>query len=342
MNSSCFQEKSNMNISFLTPMRLIHALNTQSFWKIAGSTALVFSLCANSLLAQDPFRTTNPQEIGEKTEAAFNSLFKEGDYKTASSQLEIALSSEPNEPLLYAMKAALAYTEEDLGTLSAYATKTREVAENLKASNPLRGNLYTAVGHFLEGAYILSKEGTVKGSPEALTKLRQAFQSLDAAEKIAPQDPEVNLLKGYMDLMLATTLPFSDPADAISRLEKYAGPRYLADRGIAVGRRNLKQYDKALESINRAVAETPNNPEVHYLKAQILVKLKKNQEAKEHFQTALAKPAQLPKSLVQQIFYESCKNEKRIENKSWNCDALRDKIREGSGNWGPTELPRLE
>ena len=331
-----------MITQFLTPVRIMNALTAQSFWKIAGCTALAFSLCANSLLAQDPFRTTNPQAIGEKTEAAFKSLFKEGDYKTASSQLEQALSSEPNEPLLYAMKASLAYTEGDLETLNSYGTKTREVAEGLKVSNPLRSNLYVAVGHFLEGAYILSKEGTVKGSPEALTKLRQVFQHLDAAEKIAPQDPEVNLLKGYMDLMLATTLPFSNPDDAISRLEKYAGPRYLAERGIAVGRRNMKQYDKALESVNRSVAETPNNPEAHYLKAQILVNLKNNKEAKEHFQTALAKPEQLPKSLVQQIFYEHCKNEKRLENKTWNCDAVRDKIREGKGNWGPSELPRLE
>ncbi len=300
------------------------------------------SLWASPTQAQDPFRNSNAQAVGENTEAAFKALFVEGNYKAATERLEKAVSSEPDEPLVYAMKASLAYMQEDAEIFNSYASKTRETAEKLAGTNPLRGNLYTAVGYFLEGAYILQKEGTVKGTPQALNKLRLVFQHLDAAEKIAPEDPEVNLLKGYMDLMLAVNLPFADPTQAIERLEKYGSPRYLAERGLAVGYRDMKEYEKALSDINRALAETPNNPEVHYLKAQILVKLKKDEEALEHFKLALAKPDILPKSLVQQIFFEGCRNQKRLDNKERDCDGMRDKIREEPGSWGPSELPRLD
>ena len=336
---------------FPTFVRRISASARRQLVRKAGTAAIALtaltgvytlSLPASPTLAQDPFRISNAQAVGENTEAAFKDIFEVGNYKAASERLEKAVSSEPEEPLVYAMKASLAYMQADAETFNSYASKTRETAEKLAGTNPLRGNLYTAVGHFLEGAYILEKEGTVKGTPQALTKLRLVFQHLDAAEKIAPEDPEVNLLKGYMDLMLAVNLPFADPTQAIERLEKYGSPRYLAERGIAVGHRDMKEYDKALEYINRALAETPNNPEVHYLKAQILVKLKKEEEAKEHFQLALAKPDLLPKNLVQQIFFEECRNQRRLENKERNCDALRDKIREEPGSWGPSELPRLD
>ncbi len=334
--------------------RFLTRVNPRGGTRAIGSAALAalsltaaialnaLTLSPNPSLAQDPFRNSNAQIIGEKTEAAFKALFEKGDYAAASQYLETATSSDSNEPLVYALKASLAYLQEDWSALDANARKTRETAQLLSSTNPLRGNLYTAAGHFLEGASIISREGTVKGTPQALNKLREVFQYLDAAEKIAPQDPEINLFKGYMDLMLAVNLPFSDPTEAINRLEKYAQPRYLADRGLAVAYRNLKEYDKALDYVNRALDQTPDNPEVHYLKAQILVNLKKNAEAKEHFNSALTKSEQLPKSSIQQIFYEACKNQKRLEKAQWNCDGLRDKIREGAGIWGPKELPPLE
>ena len=310
--------------------------------KITTGLAICFNLLATPLIAADPFRNNNPQPIGDKTEAAFKALFIEGNYKQASDYIEQALSSEPNEPLAYAMKASLAYLLEDWGTLKTYATKTRETGEKLMATNPLRGNLYTAAGHFLEGGSLFSEEGTVKGTPQALAKLRQVFQYLDTAEKISPQDPELNLLKGYMDLMLSVYLPLSEPSEAINRLQNYAAPSYLANRGIAVGQRNLKQYQQALQSLDSALKETPNNPELHYLKGQILFSLKKYPEAKENFQAALAKPDQLPKNLVQQIYFEKCRNLNRIDNKPRNCDALRDKITEAAGMWAPAELPSLD
>jgi tetratricopeptide (TPR) repeat protein len=314
-----------------------------------GASAIALGICINSAVAGDPFRTSNPQAIGPNTETAFKTMFQQGNYKQAKAQVQQALLAEPNEPLAYAMAASLSYIEQDFNSMNSYAQKTREIGEQLTKTNPLRGNIYTAAGHFLEGANGIAKEGTAKGAPQALNKLRVVFQYLDAAEKIAPNDPELNLLKGYMDLMLASNLPFSNPSEAIKRLEEKASPRYLAYRGMAVGYRDLKKYDRALEFANKSLAETPSNPEILYLKAQVLFAQAKTQsnnktlleEARKNFDAALAKPDQLPRSLVAEIFFQQCKTRNRLDSKSRDCDPMRDKIRDADGIWGPTALPPL-
>lgn len=294
---------------------------------LASAAAVVLGLWATPSFA-DPFRKSNPRPIGANTEAAFISIFKDGNYKAAKDYLQKAEASEPNEPLAHAMLASLAYTTQDLGTLKSYATKTLQTSKQLTSTDPLRGNLYTAVGHFLEGAYDFKKDGPVG----ALTKLQLVFQYLDEAKKANPNDPELNLLTGYMDLMLAVNLPFSNPAQAIEKLEKYAAPSYLAYRGIAVGYRDLKQYPKALEFVDRAIAETPNNPEVLHLKAQILRNQGKNKEADEFFQKAGSKLAQLPNSIAAQIVWEQCRNKNKLdsgsEDKGQDCSAKRNEIRQ--------------
>jgi tetratricopeptide (TPR) repeat protein len=334
-----------MSDCFPTPKRIVSTL--------AGAAAIALSLWVNPTLAGDPFRTSNPRLIGQKTEAAFNAIFKDGNYREAAeSLLPQAATNEPNEPLIYAMQASLTYTDWQannkekalLDQIQSDATKTRQFAEQLQASDPVRGNLYIAVSHGLEAATILEQEGTVRGAPKALSKLQQVYQSLEAAEKIAPQDPELNLIKGWMDLLIAVNLPFSDPTEAIARLEK-AGPNYLAYRGIAVGYRDLKQYDKAFDYVNRALAASPNHPELHYLKAQILVKLNRREEAKADFQAALAKSPQLPKSLVAQIFFEQCRSQHRAnDQKRGECVPKRNQIRDTVGKWGPVPnaLPSLD
>jgi len=293
---------------------------------LASTAAVVLGLWVTPTLAGDPFRTTSPHAIGNNTESAFNSIFKEGNYTEAQRYLSQAEASEPNEPLAYAMLASYAYTNQDWETLNRYASKTLQTAQQLTSTDPLRGNLYTAVGHFLEGTYSFKKDGPVG----ALTKLQKVFQYLDEAKKINPNDPELNLLAGYMDLILAVNLPFSDPAQAINRLEQHGSPSYLAYRGIAIGYRDLKQYPKAMEFVDRAIQLTPANPEVLYLKAQILVKQGKKQEAIEFFNKALEKKAQLPRRSVAQITYEQCKAQNSIDNSRRNCDAERDSIRQGS------------
>jgi len=300
---------------FPAPNRTVKAL--------ASATFIVLGFCVTPSLAGDPFRTNNPHPIGDKTEAAFKSIFQEGNYKQAQIYLSQAEATEPNEPLAYAMLAALAYTNQDWDALNRYGSKTRQTAQQLTKTDPLRSNLYTAVGHFLEGTANFKKDGPAG----ALIKLQQVFQSLDEAKKIDPNDPELNLINCYMDLMLAVNLPFSDPTESINRLQKYASPPYLVNRGIALGYRDLQNYSKAIEFVDLALSMTPNNPEVLYLKAQILRKQNKQQESLELFKKALEKQAQLPNSSVAQITYEQCRLQKDIDNINRDCKAEMDSIR---------------
>ncbi|MEH2374108.1 Sll0314/Alr1548 family TPR repeat-containing protein [Nostoc sp.] len=270
--------------------------------------AIALNLCVNPSLAGDPFRDREPHQIGDQTEAAFKAIFQQGNYPAAERYLDQALSKEPNEPLAYAIKASLAYGNKDWAKLDTYSQKTLETGQKLIYTDPVRGNLYTAVGHFLEGAVVISREGTVNGVPQVFSQLRQVYEYLDKAEAISANDPELNLIKGYMDLLLAVNLPFASPDQAIGRLEQNAAPRYLVDRGIALAYRDLKRYSQALEYVNRAIKTTSDNPEIYYLKAQILKELGQKQKSQQMFQEAIAnfdkaltKKSQLPGDLVKQI-----------------------------------------
>jgi tetratricopeptide (TPR) repeat protein len=278
------------------------------FAACAFAAVVALNISVNPTFAADPFPRSQPRNIGDHTEAAFKAIFEQGNYQAGEKYLQQAISKEPNEPLAYAMQASLAYTKEDLNTLETYSVKTLDTAQKLIDSDPLRGNLYAAVGHFLKGAVILTREGTVSGASKALNRLGEVYKHLDKAEAIAPNDPELNLIKGYMDLMLAVNLPFANPQQAIERLEQNAGPRYLVDRGIAIAYRDLKKYPQALVYVNRALQITSDNPELYYLKAQILreqARKEKNplliQQALANFDRALAKKSQLPASVVKQI-----------------------------------------
>ena len=230
---------------------------------LAIATTIGFS---NSAWAKDPFRDKNARDIGKYTEEAFKTVFLEGDYKTVNESLKKAELQEPDEPLAYAMLASLAYTENDWESIKKYAVQTLESAQLLSQTDPLRGNLYLAVGHFLDGAYIYEKEGAI----DAIEKLQLVFKFLDRAEAADPNDPELNLIKGYMDLLLAVNLPFSKPEQAIARFEGYAAPDYLVERGLAVAYRDLKKYQEALKYADLAIETAPENPEHYYLKGQIL------------------------------------------------------------------------
>jgi tetratricopeptide (TPR) repeat protein len=287
----------------------------------AGLALFVTLTTAPGAFAADLFGRSVERNIGDNTEAAFKAIFLQGDYQAADRFLQQAVVTEPSEPLAYAMKASLAYTNNDIASLETYSQKTLETAQKLIPKDALRGNLYAAVGQFLGGAVILTRQGTVSGAPSALSRLRKVYELLDKAEAISPQDPELNLLKGYMDLMLAVNLPFADPSQAIQRLEKNAGPQYLVDRGIAIAYRDLKQYDKGLEYADRALKATPDNPEIHYLKAQILrakANKEKNptmmREAVSLFDKALTKKSQLPSRLVKQIERERRNADSSIAN----------------------------
>ena len=296
-------------ISTLNFLKRISLISSLTFISIVG-------ISNNPTLAQDPFRTRNSRDIGEYTETAFETLFFQGDYKGVNKYLDLAESKEENEPLAHAIKASLAYTEEDWETLKTYALKTLATAQKIEPTDPVRGNLYLAVGHFLDGTYIYEKEGAIG----AIQKLQLVFKYLDAAEDSDPNDPELNLIKGYMDLLLAVNLPFSSPEQAIERFQKYAAPNYLVERGLAVAYRDLKQYDTALKFVNKALEIAPDNPEHFYLKGQILRKIGKKQksipileEALEHFDRAASKSDQLPKFIVKPLKREMRQTQEKIE-----------------------------
>ena len=287
--------------------------------KFTSAIALVFTATlnySNFALANDPFRSENPRDIGEHTEEAFETIFFLGDYKGAKEPLQLAQQESTNEPLAYALLASLAFTERDWDTLNVYAQKTLQTADALKDTDPLRSNLYLAVGHFMEGTYRYEEEGAVS----AIQKLQLVFKHFDAAEDIDPNDPELNLIKGYVDLLLAVNLPFSSPEQAIERFETYASPEYLVDRGIAVAYRDLKDYDKALDFVNQALEIAPDNPEHYYLKGQILRKIgKKNEDiatlekALDHFSRAASLEEQLPEFIVKPLKREIRQTQETID-----------------------------
>jgi len=272
--------------------------------------------------AADPFRPGNPYEMGERTEEAFNAIFKEGNYTEAMTLLALAETEDDDEPLVHAMLASMAYlegTDSGLDEVLRQAELTEQKAQNLLATHELRGHLYTAVGTFLKGAHLLKTQGVAQGTPAALGMLQQVFSSLDAAEALDPNDPELNLVQGYMDLMLAVNLPFSNPDEAISRMSNFGSPAYLAQRGIAIGYRDLEEYDNAVIAVDNAIAAAGDNPELFYLKGQILVRSGNPEASVPWFQKALENAeARLPAELTLQIRFEEC----RAAN-SRNCGRFR-------------------
>ncbi len=299
-----------------------YKIKFSSSQNIVKHIALVISLAiattisfGNSAQAKDPFRDKNARNIGKYTEEAFETIFLEGDYKTVDEPLNKAELKEPNEPLAHAMLASLAYTENDWESIKKYADKTLESAQLLSQTDPLRGNLYLAVGHFLDGAYIYEKEGAI----DAINKLQLVFKFLDRAEATDPNDPELNLIKGYIDLFLAVNLPFSKPEQAIARFEGYAAPNYLVERGLAVAYRDLEKYQEALKYADRAIEIAPQNPEHYYLKGQILRQIGKKENnvkvlkvAVENFELALAKSAQLPNFVLETLEKENRLTKEKI------------------------------
>jgi tetratricopeptide (TPR) repeat protein len=312
---------------------------------VTSAIAIAITLAPLRSLAGDPFRSSNPRNISSQTEAAFNAFFKEGNYPKATNLVQEAEASQPSEPMVYALQAALAYNKGDWGTVKAYSSKTLAMAEQLGSSDALRGHIYTAVGHLLDAAYTFQNEGPLA----AVNKLQTVFKSIEDAEKIDDKDPELNLVKGYMDLLLAVYLPFSDTARTIEKLESDARPAYLAYRGIAVAYRDLNQNSKALDYAERVFSEIPNNPEVVYLKAQLLFKKGADQKnlatlnnAKKLFNESLEKRQQLPKGLVAQIGFERCQVQIYIDNQNRDCTAKFNQINAMPGVWGPAELPPLD
>lgn len=257
----------------------------------------------------DPFRPQNPRSVGDRAEAVFVMLFKNGDYPAARRLAQEAIAREPQEPLGHALTGALAYLDGQWGQVQTAAAQTLATAEALKARDPLRGNLYVGVGHFLEGALAVSDggRGPLQGAPEALAKLSQVNAALDAATAIDATDPELNLIRGSLDVLLADNLPFGNVDTAMVALKR-GQPGYVVDRMVATIYRRQKQFAQAIAAVDRALASSPQNPDLLHLKGQILydqghstqnLAILKQSEAL--FLQVLAKRDQLPRAIIRHL-----------------------------------------
>ncbi|ASC70073.1 hypothetical protein XM38_010030 [Halomicronema hongdechloris C2206] len=290
-------------------------------WSLAAVAAagLSWGLAIPVALAGDPFRSNDSHAIGDRTpRLPSRPCFRMGIMWKRGRSCLWPLRDEAQEPMVHAMLAAMAYLDEDWEILLQRAQSTQRTADALLQTDPLRGHLYAAVGIFLEGAHLLKTEGEVSGMLRALTMLDRVFRHLDQAEAIDANDPELSLIKGYMDLMLAVNLPFSDPEVAIERLRNHGAPDYLAERGIALGYRDLDRNQQALEAVNQALQGAPQNPELFYLKAQILRRLGQDQDSVSFFTQALDYAEQLPQPIVRRIAWERCRTEREA---GVNCTA---------------------
>lgn len=271
---------------------------------LSSAIALSVTLLGNPAWAGDPFRTSNPRDISDLTEAAFEAYFKDGNYPVAKQKIEQAAQENTGEPLTLALRAVLAFQQNDLPGLKTYADQTLAAAQRLVGQDPLRGNLYLSIGHLLQGAHTFKTKGPIG----AVAKLQEVLRYMQLAERVDPNDPELNIIKGYMDLLLAVNVRFTSPDKAIANLQRNAAPSYLVNRGIALAYRDLENYTEAQKFVEQALRETPNNPEVVYLKAQILHEKGKKenkanivQESVKLFDAALGKRDQLPSTLIPQI-----------------------------------------
>ncbi|MGB7417184.1 MAG: tetratricopeptide repeat protein, partial [Thermosynechococcaceae cyanobacterium] len=105
----------------------------------------------------------------------------------------------------------------------------------------------------------------------------------------------------------ANEVALVSPQKAIKKLKDYAAPNYLAWRGLALAYRDHGTPEQAMNAVDQALTAAPNNPELLYLKAQILRKQDKLADSRKMFDQALAQKAQLPAGLVKQIAKERSK-----------------------------------
>ncbi len=265
-------------------------------------------LCyASPALAQDPFRTgPDARPIGPALESAFEDFFRTGKFQNAKQKLIKAQEENPNEPLVYTLQASLAYLNGQRDKMLEMTQKTREVSESMEAKDATRAHLYRGIAQGLEGSSYYLKDGLL-GIPKALTYVSSMFLEIDKARQLTPDDPEVNLLVGYINTLL------NKYDDALQEFRK-AGPPYLSYRGQALVYRDTKDYPKAQAMVDKALAVAPQNPDLLYLKGQIFALQNKPTEAIAFFDQALEVGKQLPESTKKQIRIERTNQMSQLAN----------------------------
>jgi tetratricopeptide (TPR) repeat protein len=256
---------------------------------------LAVMLCANSALAADPFRVgVKARPIGASLQGAFEDFFRDGKYQSSSEKLTKAQVENPSEPLVYTLLAATAYQNRQKDVFLTTLPKIRETSQAIARKDAARSHLYTGIAQGLEGYFLKDDVTTL---PKALTYASSMLLEIDKARQLSPNDPEINLFVGFINLVL------SKHSEALSNFQK-AGPPYLALRGQALVYRDTKDYANAQIAVDKAIAAAPQNPELFYLKAQILVPQNKQMEAVALFDKALKLGDQLPEGTRKQITKE--------------------------------------
>ncbi len=267
-------------------------LRIQQFVGRYGAMSLAMLLCASSALAADPFRVgVKARPIGPSLQSAFEDFFRYGRYQSSSEKLTKAEAENPNEPLVYTLQAATAYQNRQKEAFLTTLPKIRAASKRMATKDSARSHLYQGIAQGLEGYFL---KDSVTDLPKTLTYASSMLLEIDKAHRLSPNDPEINLFVGFVNMVL------SKHDEALKNFQK-AGPPYLALRGQALVYRDTNDYANAQVAVDKAIAIAPQNPELLYLKAQILVKQKNPTEAVKFFDQALKLGTQLPESTIKQI-----------------------------------------
>jgi tetratricopeptide (TPR) repeat protein len=280
------------------------------FFKSVSASTLALLVIASTAMpsfAADPFRTKNARPISNETQKVFELMFRDGNYTDAVKYVDAAVIADPNEPLIFVLRASTAFAKADYLGMQKDAKRVRTNAEALKGKDNLRAFTYMAVADLLEAGYIFKTEGLASAG-KILPMVSGIFDNLQKAKDIAPEDPELNLIKGYVDMLIASVFPLSDLETALESLKVYAAPDYLKWRGIAIAYRDANKTNLALDAVNKAIASAPENPELNYLKGQLLWSQGGSNvaAAKQQFEIALTKSEQMNTGVLADV-REQCR-----------------------------------
>ena len=285
--------------------------------RVAGAALLSLTL-ALPLHAKDPFRSTKARAIGNETSAAFTTLFRDGDYRSALPQIDRAMKANSNEPLAHTMGALVAFFQQDMNTMRQRGTSIKQTAQALQRTDKLRSHIYLAVADLVEASYLFKTEG-ISGVPKILPLIQNVLNELRTANSIDPEDPELNLLRGLIDILISSVssslIPANDVETSLTRLRQFSAPDYLRWGGVAVAYRDARQPAPALEAIDKALAVAPQNPMLHYFKGQIHWIQGNIPEAKRFYQMTLSRAPQLPTQFIKDVQTECI----RLTGKAEEC-----------------------
>ncbi len=272
-----------------------------------GLTVLVSFGASPARASNDPFRTgDNAREMTPEIAIAMNTYFCDGNFDLLSEQMEAARLSAPQEPMIYVSMAALAYLDEDYDTIGLMIDETLTAVESLKETDPLRAHIYAGAGYGMRAAHRIVTDGLASGLPRALPDINAMFAEFRGARRIDANDPELNYMSGFIDLMMTRR------QRALEQFDSIEYPSHMAYRAQAMALRDMDNYSDALERVDLAISTGCDNPELYYLKAQILRLLDRPQASIRWFERALAMSDQLPETIVEQIQYERDRTELKM------------------------------